>query len=152
MNRHICCFSNALCTKHLAVLTMTCTNPLLSVGRAIEGNRSLAELKLIKCGLDDDMMQCLAQGIVKCSLKLLDVCNNPFSVGGAKALAELMRNHKSIEDVWVWSENLSCDGVRCLLEAVKSNVRIKKLLLNSSIRDQMELVQFADLEGRVVYN
>lgn len=123
-----------------------------TLGLAIKGNRSLSELWLTKCCLDDKCMQHLSQSIMECLLKVLNICSNPFSMDGAFAVSELMKAHRSIEEIWAWSADLPHDGVCCLLDAVKANARIKKLLVNYSWSHLVDLEQFESLKSRVVFN
>ena len=146
--------NNALILLHMFEVLQSITNAPIVPGQSIELNRSLSKLKLNKCGLDDSIMQCLSQSIMTCcSLKALDICSNPFSESGAQAVAEVMRTHKCLEEVDVWSESMPPDGVLHLLAAVKVNKRIKKLMLNTNCQHLAESDdQFAALKSRLVFN
>lgn len=122
------------------------------LGLAIKGNKSLSDLNLTKCCLDDSSIVRLCQSIMECHLKVLNICSNPFARQGALAVAQLMKTHEYIEQVWAWNADMHHESVCCLLDAMRANQRVKKLLLNSSCRDLIDTTELASLKGRVVFN
>eukprot|EP00731_Ephydatia_muelleri_P004532 Em0002g708a len=104
---------------------------------------TLSHLWLRGCGLRDEAICELCGGLKWCRLKILDLYGNPFGDQGAKGLADVLKDHPTLEELWVYGcIEMSDDGVQHLMDAMMSNTRVKKLVLPSNlVSDLGSLVQ-----------
>eukprot|EP00731_Ephydatia_muelleri_P036521 Em0270g1a len=113
------------------------------ISRKPEHNTTLSELWLRECGLKDEAICELCGGLKWCRLKILVLNGNPFGDQGAKGLADVLKDHPTLEALYVWGcEEMSDDGVQHLMDAMMSNTRVKKLgLPRNLVSDLGGLVQ-----------
>ena len=105
---------------------------LICAAHVLKNNTTLSELWLDECGLWDEPICELCGGLKWCRLKKLDLLCNPFGDQGAKGLADVLKDHPTLEELNVWGyEEMSDDGVQHLMDAMMSNTRVKKLGLSS---------------------
>eukprot|EP00731_Ephydatia_muelleri_P004512 Em0002g688a len=119
------------------------------ISRKPEHNTTLSELWLEECGLRDEAICELCGGLKWCKLKLLDLTDNPFGDQGAKGLADVLKDHPTLEELWMWRcKEMSDDGVQHLMDATMSNTRVKKLVLSSKYNG---LTVPKELVGRIQF-
>ena len=105
---------------------------LICAAHVLKHNTTLSYLWLRGCGLRDEAISELCGGLMWCRLKLLSVFGNPFGDQGAKGLADVLKDHPTLEELNVMRcEEMSDDGVQHLMDATMSNTRVKKLGLPS---------------------
>ena len=101
---------------------------LICAAHVLKHNTTLSVLWLWKCGLRDEAICELCGGLKWCRLKSLVLINNPFGDQGAKGLADVLKDHSTLEELYVWRcVEMSDDGVQHLMDALMSNTRVKKL-------------------------
>eukprot|EP00731_Ephydatia_muelleri_P004530 Em0002g706a len=120
------------------------------ISRKPEHNTTLSKLWLDECGLRDEAISELCGGLKWCRLKLLDLYGNPFGDQGAKGLADVLKDHPTLEELRVWEcIEMSDDGVQHLMDAMMSNTRVKKLVLPSKYNG---LTVPKELVGRIQFS
>ena len=103
---------------------------LICAAHVLKHSTTLSHLWLRGCGLRDEAICELCGGLKWCRLKILDLYGNPFGDQGAKGLADVLKDHPTLEELDVWGcEEMSDDGVQHLMDAMMSNTRVKKLRL-----------------------
>ena len=103
---------------------------LICAAHALKHNTTLSKLRLVECGLRDEAICELCGGLKWCRLKLLNLYGNPFGDQGAKGLADVLKDHPTLEELRVWGcKEMSDDGVQHLMDAMMSNTRVKMLVL-----------------------
>ena len=123
---------------------------LICAAHALKHNTTLSELLLWKCGLRDEAVCELCGGLKWCRLKLLDLYGNPFGDHGAKGLADVLKDHPTLEELRVYGcTEMSDDDVQHLMDAMMSNTRVKKLLLPSKYNG---LTVPKELVGRIQFS
>ena len=91
----------------------------------------------------------LCSGLKWCKLKTLDLYGNPFGDQGAKGLADVLKDHPTLEVLDVYRcEEMSGDGVQNLMDAMMSNVRVKMVTLSDKYRDLVP----QELLGRINFD
>ena len=120
---------------------------LICAAHALKHNTTLSELWLWRCGLSDEAICELCGGLKWCKLKKLDLSYNRFGDQGAKGLADVLKDHPTLEelDVRRYVER-SDDGVQYLVDATMSNTRVKMLTLNEKYK---QLIVPQELVGRI---
>ena len=99
------------------------------------------------CGLRDEAICELCGGLKWCKL---DLSFNPFGDQGAKGLADMLKDHPTLEELRVWGcEEMSDDGVQYLMDAMMSNTRVKMLRL---AKNYEYLIVPQELVGRIIYS
>ena len=105
---------------------------LICAAHALKHNTTLSELRLRWCGLRDEAICELCGGLNWCRLKILNLTDNPFGDQGAKGLADVLKDHPTLEELWMWGcVKMSDDGVQHLMDAMMSNTRVKEVVLCS---------------------
>ena len=90
----------------------------------------ITQQRLNCCGLRDKAICELCVGLKWCKLKTLRLFDNLFGDKGAKGLADVLKDHSTLEELGVYGcKDMSVDGVRYLMDAMMSNTRVKKLIL-----------------------
>eukprot|EP00731_Ephydatia_muelleri_P004493 Em0002g669a len=98
---------------------------------ALKHNTTLSELWLEECGLRDEAICELCDGLKWCKLKRLEFKYNPIGDQGAKGLADVLKDHPTLEELEMrGSDKMSDDGVQYLMDAMMSNARVKMLRLD----------------------
>ena len=106
---------------------------LICAAHLLNHNTTLSHLRLWGCGLRDEAIVELCGGLKWCKLKTLDLRDNPFGDQGAKALADVVKDHPTLEELHLWEcEGMSDDGVKSLMDAMMSNTRVKTLGLDNN--------------------
>eukprot|EP00731_Ephydatia_muelleri_P004615 Em0002g791a len=120
------------------------------LAHALKHNTTLSELSLEECGLRDEAICELCGGLKWCKLKKLDLSFNPFGDQGAKGLADMLKDHPTLEELRVWGcEEMSDDGVQYLMDAMMSKTRVKMLTLDKMYK---HLIVPQELPGTIVYS
>ena len=123
---------------------------LICAAHALKHNTTLSVLWLQKCGLRDEAICELCGGLKWCRLKILSLINNPFGDQGAKGLADVLKDHPTLEELNVMRcEEMSDDGMQHLMDATMSNTRVKKLGLPSKYNG---LTVPKELVGRIQFS
>ncbi|KAL5506156.1 hypothetical protein EMCRGX_G007739 [Ephydatia muelleri] len=105
------------------------------LAHALKHNTTLSELELRGCGLRDEAICELCGGLKWCKLKKLDLFNNTFGDQGAKGLADVLKDHPTLEELDVRGcVERSVDGVQYLVDAMMSNTRVKMLTLDKKYK------------------
>ena len=122
---------------------------LICAAHALKHSTTLSELWLVECGLRDEAICELCGGLKWCKLKKLDLRYNPFGDQGAKGLADVLIDHPTLEELYVWScREMSDDGVQYLMDAMMSNTRVKMLILDKKYK---HLIVLQELVGRIKF-
>ena len=122
---------------------------LICAAHALKHNTTLSELRLEGCGLSDEAICELCGGLKWCKLKKLDLLDNPFGVQGAKGLANVLKDHPTLEELDVGEcREMSDDGVQYLMDAMMFNTRVKMLRLDEKYK---HLIVPQELVGRIEY-
>ena len=122
---------------------------LICAAHVLKHNTTLSHLGLRECGLRDEAICELCGGLKWCRLKILDLTDNPFGDQGAKGLADVLKDHPTLEELRVWGcKEMSDDGVQHLMDAMMSNTRVKKLGLPSKYNG---LTVPKELVGRIQF-
>ena len=122
---------------------------LICAAHVLKHNTTLSKLRLDECGLRDEAICELCGGLKWCCLKILGLTDNPFGDQGAKGLADVLKDHPTLEELWVWGcEEMSDDGMQHLMDAMMSNTRVKKLGLP---RKYYGLTVPKELVGRIEF-
>lgn len=108
---------------------------LICAAHLLKHNTTLSHLDLLRCGLRDEAIVELCGGLKWCKLKTLMLWDNPFGDQGAKGLADVLKDHQTLEELNVFGcVQISGDGVKCLMDAMMSNTRVKMLRLSDKYR------------------
>ena len=108
---------------------------LICAAHALKHNTTLSELRLEECGLRDEAICELCGGLKWCKLKKLDLSYNPFGDQGAKGLADVLKDHPTLEELEMRRcREMSDDGVQYLMDAMMSNTRVKMLKLEEKYK------------------
>ena len=122
---------------------------LICAAHALKHNTTLSELRLGKCHLKDEAICELCGGLKWCKLKKLNLFNNTFGDQGAKGLADMLRDHPTLEELDVYGcEEISDDGVQYLMDAMMSKTRVKMLTLDKKYK---HLIFPQELVGRLTF-
>ena len=122
---------------------------LICAAHVLKHNTTLSKLRLQECGLRDEAICELCGGLKWCRLKVLTLIDNPFGDQGAKGLANVLKDHPTLEELDVRGCNeMSDDGVQHLMDAMMSNTRVKKLGLP---RKYSRLIVSEELEKRIKF-
>ncbi|KAL5506170.1 hypothetical protein EMCRGX_G007757 [Ephydatia muelleri] len=101
------------------------------LAHALKHNTTLSELWLWGCSLRDEAICELCGGLKWCRLKILGLVENPLRDQGAKGLADVLKDHPTLEELHLWKcEKMSDDVVQQLMDAMMSNTRVKLTLPN----------------------
>ena len=120
---------------------------LICAAYALKHNTTLSELRLRVCGLSDEAICELCGGLKWCKLKILDLGANLIGDLGAKGLADMLKDHPTLEELEVWGcEEMSGDSVKYLMDAMMSNTRVKMLRLDKKYK---HLIVPQELVGRI---
>ena len=92
---------------------------LICAAHALKHNTTLSELRLRVCGLSDEAICELCGGLKWCKLKKLNLSFNQFGDQGAKGLADMLKDHPTLEELDV--KGCAYDGVQYLMDAMMSN-------------------------------
>ena len=104
---------------------------LICAAHALKHNTTLSELWLWGCSLRDEAICELCGGLKWCRLKILGLVENPLRDQGAKGLADVLKDHPTLEELHLWKcEKMSDDVVQQLMDAMMSNTRVKLTLPN----------------------
>ena len=96
----------------------------------IHSNKSLEELNVRTCNVGSDGACHLARELcVNTSLRKLDLSRNPIGTEGVMALAEVIRNNKSLEEEII---DFDDEGAYRLAGALCENTALRKLDLSYS--------------------
>ena len=116
---------------------------------ALKNNTTLSMLRLGWCGLRDEAICELCGGLKWCKLKKLDLRFNRFGDLGAKGLADVLKDHPTLEELDVMGcKEVSDDGVQYLMDAMMSNARVKMLTLDEKYK---HLIVPQELVGRITF-
>ena len=74
---------------------------LICAAHGLKHNKTLSHLELYGCGLSDEAIVELCDGLKCSNLKILDLEGNPFGVQGAKHLADVISDHSTLEKLGV---------------------------------------------------
>ena len=122
---------------------------LICAAHALKHNTTLSELRLRWCDLRDEAICELCGGLKWCKLKKLGLWGNPFGDQGAKGLADVLKDHPTLEELDVRGcVERSVDGVQYLVDAMMSNTRVKMLTLDWNYR---HLIVPQELVGRIAF-
>ena len=122
---------------------------LICAAHALKHNTTLSELRLWRCGLWDEAICELCGGLKWCKLMKLDLTFNPFGDQGAKGLADVLKDHPTLEELDVRAcEEMSDDGVQYLMDAMMSNTRVKMLKYDEKYK---HLIVPQELVGRITF-
>ena len=123
---------------------------LICAAHALKHNTTLSVLELGWCGLRDEAICGLCGGLKWCKLKKLDLVANLFGDRGAKGLADMLKDHPKLEELNVHGcDKMSGDGVQYLMDAMKSNTRVKMLILDWKYE---HLIVPKELVGRIKFS
>ena len=123
---------------------------LICAAHALKHNTTLSELQLEWCCLSDEAICELCGGLKWCKLKKLDLRYNPFGDQGAKGLADMLKDHPTLEELDVEEcVEMSYDGMQYLVDAMMSNTRVKMLTLDNKYK---HLIVPQELVGRIIYS
>ena len=123
---------------------------LFCAAHALKHNTTLSKLRLIGCGLRDEAICELCGGLKWCKLKKLDLGANPFGDQGAKGLADVLKDHPTLEELDVGEcREMSYDGMQYLVDAMMSNTSVKMLRLAKKYE---HLIVPQELVGRIIYS
>ena len=132
------------CTQGVLVLLVI----LICAAHALKHNTTLSELRLDWCGLRDEAICELCGGLKWYKLKKLDLSINRFGDQGAKGLADMLKDHPTLEELDVRGcKEMSDDGVQYLVDAMMSNTRVKMLRLDVKYK---HLIVPQELVGRII--
>ena len=116
---------------------------------AIKHNTTLSELRLWRCGLEDEAICELCGGLKWCRLKTLDLGGNPFGEQRAKSLADVIKDNPTLEKLAMYGcDKISDGGVEYLMDTMRSNTTLKMLALS----DKYEHLVPLELVSRVRYD
>ena len=122
---------------------------LICAAHALKHNTTLSELRLWTCGLRDQAICELCCGLKWCKLKKLDISYNRCGDQGAKGLADVLKDHPTLEELkLIECEEISDDGVQYLMDAMMSNTRVKMLKLDKKYK---HLIVPQELVGRIIH-
>ena len=122
---------------------------LICAAHALKHNTTLSELRLVECRLSDEAICELCGGLKWCKLKKLDLSYNRFGDQGAKGLADVLKDHPTLEELQVRRcEEISDDGVQYLMDAMMSNTRVKMLTLDKKYK---HFIMPQKLVGRITF-
>ena len=122
---------------------------LICAAHALKHNTTLSKLRLVECGLRDEAICELCGGLKWCKLKRLDFMYNPIGDQGAKGLADVLKDHPTLEELEMRGcDKMSDDGVQYLMDAMMSNARVKMLRLDLNYEHLMVPKQ---LMGRITF-
>ena len=122
---------------------------LICAAHVLKHNTTLSKLGLLVCGLRDEAICELCGGLKWCRLKLLGLAGNSFGDQGAKGIADVLKDHPTLEALYLWRcEEMSDDGVQHLMDAMMSNTRVKELVLPSKYNG---LTVPKELVGRIKF-
>ena len=122
---------------------------LICAAHVLKHNTTLSRLELWNCGLRDEDICELCGGLKWCKLKTMNLHGNPFGDQGAKGLADVLKDHPTLEVLDVYRcEEMSGDGVQNLMDAMMSNVRVKMVTLSDKYRDLVP----QELLGRINFD
>ena len=108
---------------------------LICAAHVLKHNTTLSELSLGVCGLRDEAICELCGGLKWCKLKKLDLGVNQFGDQGAKVLADVLKDHPTLEELNVdGCREMSDDSVQYLMDAMMSNTRMRMLVLPDKYR------------------
>lgn len=100
---------------------------LICAAHLLNHNTTLSRLSLWSCGLKDEAIVELCGGLKWCKLKTLNLGDNPFGDQGAKALADVVKDHPTLEKLDLpRCKEVSDDGVKNLMDAMMSNTGVKR--------------------------
>ena len=127
---------------HMLILYATSINALPSLlvilicaAHVLKHNTTLSHLWLWGCGLRDEAISELCGGLKLCKLKTLKLWDNPFGDQGTKGLAEILKDHPTLEELDVRGcKEMSDDGVQHLMDATMSDTRVKMLRVSEKYR------------------
>ena len=101
------------------------------------------------CGLSDEAICELCGGLKWCKLKKLDLRYNRLGDQGAKGLADMLKDHPTLEELDVREcQEMSDDTVQYLMNAMMSNTRVKMLRLDVKYK---HLIVPQELVGRITF-
>ena len=122
---------------------------LICAAHGLKHNKTLSHLRLWECGLSDEAIVELCDGLKCSNLKILDLQSNPFGDQGAKHLADLLRDHSTLEKLGVRGcDQMSGCGVQHLMDAMRSNTRVEMLTLSDKYRHLVP----QELEHRIKFD
>ena len=126
---------------------------LICAAHALNHNTTLSELRLEWCGLRNEAICELCGGLKWCKLKKLDLSYNPFGDQGAKGLADVLKDHPTLEELDVRGcVEMSVDGLQYLMDAMMSNTRVKMLTLDETLDEKYkQLIVPQELVGRITF-
>ena len=108
---------------------------LICAAHVLKHNTTLSRLELWNCGLRDEDICELCGGLKWCKLKTMNLHGNPFGDQGAKGLADVLKDHPTLEELGVYGcDKMSDDGMQYLMDAMMSNTRVKMLSLSVKYR------------------
>ena len=98
----------------------------------LSNNTTLKELVIADGSINDDGVITLVQSLkYNKSITGLYLNNNPdITSASAQSLAELLLHNNTLEYLWLWGTNIDTNGVLVVVEALKTNKRIERLLLD----------------------
>ena len=102
------------------------------ISSQLSNNTTLRELAITNGSINDDGIITLAQSLkYNKSITMLYLHSNPdITSASAQSLAELLLNNNTLEFLWLWGTNIDTNGVKVLVESLKTNKTLRKLWLN----------------------
>ena len=102
------------------------------ISSQLANNTTLKTLWITYGSINDDGVITLVQSLkYNKSITGLYLSNNPdITSASAQSLAELLLHNDTLEDLWLYHTNIDTNGVLVLVETLKTNKRLRTLLLD----------------------
>ena len=147
-----CCISSegaveleaGLCNNTVLQYLNVSQNPIgkhvmgvMALAKVLAGNKTLKELRLYDCNINEQGASELAAALCKnSSLKLLNLSHNHIGVKGASSISEMLRHNTSLNELQLRDDSLGKEGVHQLINSLKHNKTLLELQLPEKYKSE----------------
>jgi hypothetical protein len=123
MNNHLSIVIEKIKRGQCELLTISgevSLNGATRLGNALKGNHSVRTLSLNSCKIGDAQVKAIASALKDCHIKTLYLGVNQISIGGAKALQELLPLTNHLTTLSLYSNKLRDEGAEVIAQALRT--------------------------------
>ena len=124
------------------------------ISSQLSNNTTLETLRIAGGPINDDAVITLVQSLkYNKSITDLALFNNPdITSASAQSLAELLLHNNTLWDLELWGTNIDTNGVLVLVETLKTNKRLRRLVLDGQHKKTCHsLPYYTTIEHRLVF-
>ena len=121
-----------------------------SVSKVMAVSHSLQELYIGENNIGDNGISAIAEAVVNCKLKILNVKKCGITLAGARLLAAALSSNHTIKELDVYNNPVTTDGALLLVKSALNNPVCQRVLISDKCKNDEVNSLITTLENRDV--